>query len=107
MPTVQRQADHNTSSHFLQSSSKPGQVHVVTKRVLQNLAMIICDAKGLSNQKQGHWYSHQEMVPNPGLEVPLAWLLREIAYWVGGMTCNFHPVSANEADILKSSKTQE
>ncbi|GFN94854.1 reverse transcriptase [Plakobranchus ocellatus] len=43
MPAIPRQADYRTCCQFLQSSSKPGQVHVAT----QELAIVICDSKGL------------------------------------------------------------
>ncbi|GFN82622.1 reverse transcriptase [Plakobranchus ocellatus] len=37
-----RQANYRTCSQFLQSSSKPGQVHEATNRVLEELAIAIC-----------------------------------------------------------------
>ncbi|GFO14848.1 reverse transcriptase [Plakobranchus ocellatus] len=44
------QADHRTCSQFLQSSSKPGHVHVATQQSVTQLAIAICDANSLPVQ---------------------------------------------------------
>ncbi|GFN73600.1 reverse transcriptase [Plakobranchus ocellatus] len=51
MPYMPRQGDHRTCFQFLQSISKPGQVHVTRhNRVLQELAIATCGAKGMPVQ---------------------------------------------------------
>ncbi|GFO37611.1 hypothetical protein PoB_006411600 [Plakobranchus ocellatus] len=76
------------------------------KRMLREITMAICDAKGLSVQPKARVLVFK-LEPNLGVEGPLAWILRGGGYWVGGMTMKFQPISPNRTGILKSAKTEE
>ncbi|GFN74309.1 hypothetical protein PoB_000081500 [Plakobranchus ocellatus] len=77
-------------------------------RELQELVIAKYNAKGLPGQPKATTQVFTlEVEPNPGAEVQLAWILRGKAYWMDVMTRNFQPISPNETNVLKSSKTEE